>query len=353
MTSEIAGDGRLRSRGRKLAVGTGAAIVAALVATGSVAQVSGSTTTLKLDAVSPGTTERHVISGGGFQAPGVQNDAGIGFSTFSGAAEDPFVIIDSNAHASNGKLGVSLVFDAGFNRDRSQTISNASAGVLVTDSLDISSTGGNGREVTLHKTLDLKSLINFVNDAQVREGDNFSGTASDKLQISGSGIGLSAHGDDTFMSNLLVQQPNFAAVTSRAPPETIDFALNFILGEAQSFDINMLLSVVGNMNDRDGTVFGRQEIEGGFELTWADGGTLTDALTGQAVCGASSSSDSGFNYLRGIASSPCDVGGGGDGGGGGTGGGVPEPASWALMILGFGVSGGLLRRRRASEQASA
>jgi hypothetical protein len=30
-----------------------------------------------------------------------------------------------------------------------------------------------------------------------------------------------------------------------------------------------------------------------------------------------------------------------------TGGGVPEPASWALMIAGFGLAGGALRRRRA------
>jgi hypothetical protein len=31
-----------------------------------------------------------------------------------------------------------------------------------------------------------------------------------------------------------------------------------------------------------------------------------------------------------------------------TGGGVPEPASWALMIAGFGLAGGMLRRRRAA-----
>ncbi|MBM6577730.1 PEPxxWA-CTERM sorting domain-containing protein [Microvirga sp. SRT01] len=29
------------------------------------------------------------------------------------------------------------------------------------------------------------------------------------------------------------------------------------------------------------------------------------------------------------------------------GGGVPEPASWALMIAGIGAAGGALRRRRA------
>jgi hypothetical protein len=36
-----------------------------------------------------------------------------------------------------------------------------------------------------------------------------------------------------------------------------------------------------------------------------------------------------------------------------TGGGVPEPASWALMIAGFGGTGVLLRRRRAALAASA
>ncbi len=34
--------------------------------------------------------------------------------------------------------------------------------------------------------------------------------------------------------------------------------------------------------------------------------------------------------------------------GGGTPGGVPEPASWALMILGFGLAGAALRRQRAA-----
>lgn len=39
------------------------------------------------------------------------------------------------------------------------------------------------------------------------------------------------------------------------------------------------------------------------------------------------------------------VSGIGDTGGGGATGGVPEPATWALMILGFGAAGAALRRR--------
>ena len=40
-------------------------------------------------------------------------------------------------------------------------------------------------------------------------------------------------------------------------------------------------------------------------------------------------------------------GGGGGTGGGGTGGGVPEPAGWIMMLAGFGLAGGALRRRSA------
>jgi hypothetical protein len=32
---------------------------------------------------------------------------------------------------------------------------------------------------------------------------------------------------------------------------------------------------------------------------------------------------------------------------------VPEPASWALMIGGFGMAGGMLRRRRTAVAATA
>jgi hypothetical protein len=33
-------------------------------------------------------------------------------------------------------------------------------------------------------------------------------------------------------------------------------------------------------------------------------------------------------------------------------GGVPEPASWALMIVGFGSAGAMLRRRRSLAMAA-
>jgi hypothetical protein len=39
------------------------------------------------------------------------------------------------------------------------------------------------------------------------------------------------------------------------------------------------------------------------------------------------------------------------GGGGGLVHGVPEPATWALMVLGFGFAGYVLRRRRIAAGA--
>jgi hypothetical protein len=45
----------------------------------------------------------------------------------------------------------------------------------------------------------------------------------------------------------------------------------------------------------------------------------------------------------------ADVNDGGNGNGGGNA--VPEPAAWALMIMGFGMAGGLLRARRRTALA--
>jgi hypothetical protein len=52
----------------------------------------------------------------------------------------------------------------------------------------------------------------------------------------------------------------------------------------------------------------------------------------------------GGNYILAAGTANGDIAGGGGGGGGN--GGIPEPATWSLMILGFGAAGAMLRRRR-------
>jgi hypothetical protein len=52
-----------------------------------------------------------------------------------------------------------------------------------------------------------------------------------------------------------------------------------------------------------------------------------------------------YAAFQGVVSVPSGTGGS-DPGAGGTVSGAPEPAAWALMILGFGAVGGIVRRRR-------
>jgi hypothetical protein len=79
----------------------------------------------------------------------------------------------------------------------------------------------------------------------------------------------------------------------------------------------------------------------------ANGFFYANAIDGQTIDRFSIAANGSFQDVRQVRIGGFSTIGGGDGGGGGSGGVVPEPASWALMILGFGSAGATLRRRRA------
>ena len=280
-------------------------------------------------------------------AASLPNGSGAGFNTAPGPADHEQTIMNTAASVAPGRIVLSAFTFVGSGQVLDHTLTAGIAGVAGADQLTISSTQGAGRLVTLHKTIGIQTINNFVTAGGTDNLGNFESIASAKLQISGTGIGPGSFGADIFDLTTQAFGRDFTVRDHRIPDSAIDFTFDFILGQSQDLFLSALLSTSTDLDDRDGSFFGSEFVEKNYALTWLDGGSLTDTLTGAAVCGVSSQSASGFNYLTSIASNPCQPGGGGGGSA------VPEPANWALMILGLGFAGTALRRQRAKQPALA
>jgi PEP-CTERM motif len=110
----------------------------------------------------------------------------------------------------------------------------------------------------------------------------------------------------------------------------------------------------------NGSTVGQETFFGIFQdgsLSWADKG-VTDVNFGNDLSGLLKIKVNGGQFNAGILGldpgpyAGLDVGATFDWVNDPTGGGVPEPASWALMIGGFGMAGATLRRRRATVVAA-
>jgi hypothetical protein len=130
----------------------------------------------------------------------------------------------------------------------------------------------------------------------------------------------------------------FAVETKRSTP--VPFSLDVVVGQPTEITFFAEMSAIATVADLTGTPFNGNDGDVGFDFAvysgsvgWVqDAASLVRADTGRTVHGLSLTSESGFNWL-------------GDGEGPA---GVPEPASWALTIAGFGLAGSAQRRRRAA-----
>lgn len=231
----------------------------------------------------------------------------------------------------NAKLSIHLEMD---DAPGALNLSDATAKVTVGDSILFSSADQSSRVLHLHKSIDLRSSGNgaFTPPFQEFTSERVFG----RTEIAGDGIA----------SGLIFREFNFfadshghtASGSLELPPE-VNFDLDFTVGEVKEFDLSLSAFIqMINLNDSFGTPFNYHTLV----MNFLSGGTLTDIATGKPACGISAASASGFNYLAGIDIGACQV----DGGGGGGTSGVPEPASWALMLGGFGLVGGVLRSGR-------
>jgi hypothetical protein len=204
------------------------------------------------------------------------------------------------------------------------TSGSAAAGATVAafDTLLLTGNPGDHREVTLHKTLSLTEVQNLPSAFVEGEGSVF---VQQSLRIESEGIGSGPGGDDRFAFGSY----SAAGAFQQTSLDTIDFNLNLMLGQPK--DIEILMSMASDIEDE---AKADSVGSGGFDweesLTFLDGLSVTDTLTGQAMCGLTISSRIDYGSVA-----ACPAGSGA----------VPEPASWALMILGFGGVGAMLRRR--------
>lgn len=333
----------------------GCAAAFAVLAAAGAASAQQWTTTAIVVGRSPGSQQLFTDSQSQTLPAGAHNVASASINTAPGPADHPQAIVDVAAIVDPGRIEINGFTFLGSTRVRDDTLTAGVALVTGSDVLTIASTEGPGRLVTLHKTLELNTLFNDVfGGPSTDRGDpngDFDGSMTSTLQISGTGIGPGKFGGAIF--DISEERFGRGGVVHdhRTPATFVDFTFNFVLGQSQALFMTINLTDATELDDRDGSFFGSERISKGYRLSWLDGGSLTDAATGAAVCGVTSQSTSGFNYLAGIASSDCPVGGGGDDGGGGGSTSVPEPAAWALMIAGFGLTGAALRRRASLRPA--
>lgn len=109
-----------------------------------------------------------------------------------------------------------------------------------------------------------------------------------------------------------------------------EYTANIILGQAITTRMDMFASAEANAGGLGGS-FVEVASDLGHTVTWRGISSLT--INGQQVTDFTAlSTSTAFDFRTGIVDPPT--------------GGVPEPASWAMLIAGFGLTGTTMRRRR-------
>lgn len=145
-------------------------------------------------------------------------------------------------------------------------------------------------------------------------------------------------GNGGFSSSNIDGQNAYTNVT-----ELLDFSLDLSFGSATPFSVQLtdMMTLDFTENERNFPWNGGNGHN--LLLSFLNGISITDD-TGKDLCGLTVSKLSGELWGKTAA---CSV----DGGGGGGAGNVPEPASWTMLVGGFGLVGSVTRtarRRRAA-----
>lgn len=274
-----------------------------------------------------------IITGGETQGTG-------GASTPGGAAlfvqrEGTFqagsatVVDDVMMRVAFGQMGIQIGGQAAMGRSSENIIDTVDALTMLSDTLTVTGLAP-GKHVQFHEKL----FLNGTNDLIAQ--DNTPHDPVSSIALSGVQVRVQGTGVDSRFNGVAIVDHEISSdsgVTSnRRPPAFIDQVVDLFMGIATKVSVS--LNVTGFLQLQNNIVTPTiGTFDGNYfdTLGYLPGAFFTDADTGEVLDNVHLVSASGFDYLN----PPAEVAGG-----------VPEPASWALMISGFGMAGGLLRRRR-------
>jgi hypothetical protein len=202
----------------------------------------------------------------------------------------------------------------------------------------------NGPAADAGKVVRIENFMTLTNDnTQHSQEINVQGASANanlsnhvKIEVAGTGIEDGPYGGSTFGFFDSVIARDHADTTNGPTVDGVLFSMDVVIGQPTAVNFTMTETADSILFDDTGGAQLLATLFYTYALDWGDTThvTLLDRAgndTGRTPGGLSIASDTGFSFLDGTTPGPT---------------GVPEPAAWALMIAGFGLAGGSLRRTR-------
>ena len=258
--------------------------------------------------------------------------------------------LHAEGNAAGGHVGVAVNGESRASAFLASGSLSASATATVNDVLiiPVSAEFSFGRHIHL---VNMLTLDGADEEALHIDGGNTNGHFPDYITGStNAGVLVSGTGIDPGPRNVNVSGSTFDSfdfvsgevtlVTN--PPSTIKLALDLVVGIPMLTTLSISAGGSANIFDsanvtgKDG--FARFKAEFSHTLAWGNTTSFTDPDTGVTLTGVDITSASGFDYAHpGSVVAP----------------GVPEPATWAMLVSGFGAVGAAARRRERRQQSVA
>ncbi|MEH3122164.1 MAG: PEPxxWA-CTERM sorting domain-containing protein [Sphingomonas phyllosphaerae] len=175
----------------------------------------------------------------------------------------------------------------------------------------------------------------------VLEGENSFVEGRSVANVQGAGLSMTrtsgrGTGFNISLAALRQQSASSGSLFYTKGPQRIEVTKDFTIFDGDVYTLNAFVNLAASSSEKVCSTLGG--CVGYLDGSKADYGN-TSYFNFALPTGVTMLSGSGT-----LLSNPYTAGGGA--------GAVPEPATWAMMILGFGLVGGALRRRRAAPQLS-